>query len=293
MPKAETTKLERLRGLAASLRAQIEYATRLVQSERQLELVQAALDVLAAAGDPAARPVLLGRYAELAQEGTRRDPGCYLRAAIMRALRYLARRDDGAVLERAVTTYEFMPPGPIEVAAGLRSAALVTLNEVDETLAAYHSVRLLTDRHTSQMSGEPAVTAAQVLAAQGHELPLYAYVLREGPGLSEVIGECLRCLTPIPASLLAPLVERYIESQDEIVLLGLFDLLLAHEAQASYDAMVLEFLHGTRLYNIYRYLVSMIVASRRDDRIAALTALAAEEKDHLKAEILREALALR
>jgi hypothetical protein len=48
-------------------------------------------------------------------------------------------------VERAVTTYEFMPPltGPTggEIAAGRHSVALVTLNEIDETLAILHAVK--------------------------------------------------------------------------------------------------------------------------------------------------------
>src|SRR5262249_34190814 len=154
---------------------------------------------------------------------------------------------------RAVSTYEFLPPGPSEVAAELRAVALVTLNELDGTLAGFHAVHLLTDKHTSSMSGEPAVTAARVLAAQAESLALYLYVLRHDSGISEVFGECLRGLTALPRALLVPLVERYIDSRDEIVLLGLFDLLLAREADDSFHELILEFLATTRLYNIYRY----------------------------------------
>ena len=44
---------------------------------------------------------------------------------------------------------------------------------------------------------------------------------------------------------------------------------------------------------MYRYLANMIVATRREGLMARLAALAAEECDPAKAEILREALALR
>lgn len=294
MPKArDADKIERLRSLADTPEEQFDYALQLVEAESHQEVVQAALDVLAATADPRARRVMLEKYDWLDAEGTRRDAGCYLRTALLRALRYLAQRRDAPLLERAVLTYEFMQPGPTEVAAGLRSVALVTLNEVDETLAGYYSVRLLTDLHTSHMSGEPAVTAVQVLAAQGQPLPLYGYALREGLVVSEVLGECLRSLTGLPPSLLTPLVERYGDSQDEIVLLGLFDLILAHEAHAAFDDVVLDFLRETRLYNIYRYLVSAIIASRRDELIAPLESLLREERDRLKAEVLAQALELR
>ena len=294
-------KLERLRGLADRPQEQVDYALELVETEDNLDLVQAALDALADTPDARVRRALLDRFTRDADGAGGGDAGCYRRGALLQALRYRAQRDDAAILERGVTTYEFKPPflpkhlDPTrgDVAAGLRSVALITLNEVDETLAGYHAARLLVDEYTSPMSGEPAVTAARVLAAQGHTLPLYGYVLREEPGISEVVGECLRNLTPLPSSLLPALVERYRDSADEIVLLGLFDLLLAHSDRAHYDDLVLDFLRGTRLYNIYRYLASAIVASRREDLVARLQAMEAQEPDRLKAEILRDALALR
>lgn len=289
----EGERLARLQSLAATPRDQAAYAARLVETETHPQVFQAALDALAAHGDPAARPALLARYAACTEEGARRDRGCYLRAAMLGALRHLALPEDRALLEAAVATYEFMPPGPVEVAAALRGAALITLNDIDGVLATYHAVRLLTDRHTSHMSGEPAVTAAQVLAAQGQEPCLYAYLLRDAPGLSDVTAECLRNLTALPAALLGGLVDRYGDSRDEIVLLGLFDLLLAHEDGAAYHDFVLAFLAETRLYNIYRYLVSTIIAGRHADLIAALRAMARDEEDRRKVEILEEALALR
>jgi len=294
-----TVKLERLRGLAGQPQEQVDYALELVGTDDNLDVVQAALDALADTPDARVRRALLDRFTRDADGAGGGDSGCYRRVALLQALRYRAQRDDAAILERGVTTYEFKPPflpdDPTrgDVAAGLRSVALVTLNEVDEILAGYHAARLLVDKYTSPMSGEPAVTAAQVLAAQGHALPLYGYVLREEPGVSDVVGECLRNLAPLPASLLPALVARYRDSTDEIVLLGLFDLLLAHPDRARYDDLVLDFLRATRLYNIYRYLVSAIVASRREDLAARLQAMEAVEPDRLKAEILRDALALR
>jgi len=286
----------RLRDLPAGSPEQIDYALHLVETGARLDLAQAALDVLAATTDPRVRPALLAGYA-LRASGASADPGCYLRVALLQALRPLVRKDDGPLLEGAVLTYEFTPPFTPphrgESAAGLRSVALVVLNEIDETLAGYHGVRLLTDRYTSPMSGEPAVTAVRLLRAQRHALPLYDYLLRDGDGVAEVVGECLRSLDETPASILAPLVERYREDEDEIVLLGLFDLLLTREDHASYTEEALTFLETTRLYNVYRYVVNTIVARRRTSLIAALDTMLAGEKDRMKAEILREALALR
>jgi hypothetical protein len=83
-------------------------------------------------------------YAALA-DGWQRDPGCFARTTLMRALGHVTRQDDVGLVERAVTTYEVMPPltGPTggEIAAGRHSVALVTLNEIDETLAILHAVK--------------------------------------------------------------------------------------------------------------------------------------------------------
>ncbi len=220
----------------------------------------------------------------------RHDPGGTIRIAILRALRPLARREDTPLLERAAATYEFLYG---EATGDLRAAALIALNEVDDVLAGYHCVRLLTDPHTSAMSGEPARTAVRILALHGQLLPLYAYVTGEGGGVADVLAESLRSLTAIPASLLPPLVERYGGSGDEIVLLGLFDLLLARDDRAAHTGFILDFLRATPLHNIYRYLVSILVASRDEALIAPLIGLAATERDRDKAAILRAALALR
>lgn len=287
---AARAKLERLRSLDGAPEEQIALASRLVASERNVDVVQAAVAVLAARAGPALRPVLLRRYADCDRDGTRRDPGGALRSAILAALRPLLLPEDVPLLARATATYEFLYG---ESTGDLRAAGLLALNEVDHVLAAYHAARLLTDGYTSIMSGEPAVTAARVLAAQDQRLPLYAYVTRDEGGVADVLAECLRGLVPLPASLLPALVEGYRESADEIVLLGLFDLLLAHETRADYTGFLLDFLRATRHDNIFRYLVNTIIAGRQPDLIAHLEALAAAERDPRKRDILLAALALR
>lgn len=289
-----TAKLERLRALEGA--AQVDYALRLAQNEKHAEVLEAALDALIVAQHPEVRPLLLAAYAGCESGEGRSDSGCHLRTGLLQRLRPLARLEDRGLLEHALLTYEFVPPGRRwEVGANLRAQALVVLNDIDPGLAGYHAVHLLNDslEHTSEMSGEPAVTAAQVLATQGQTLSLYAYAMREEPARFEVLAECLRNLTGVPASLVALLQQRYGDSRDEIILLGLYDLFLARPADEPFGRVVLEFLSTTRLPNLYRYLVSMIVASRRDDLIAPLTKQARHERDPMKKAILDEALALK
>lgn len=174
--------------LAVEPEEQVRYATALLGRERNPEVVAAAVRVLGGAQDAALRPVLLAKYHYLDANGTRRDAGGMLRAAILEALRPILTREDVTLLERAATTFEFLYG---EAAGDLRAAGLVVLGDVDEQLAGYHAARLLSDQHTSITSGEPAVTAVRVLAAQAQLLPLYGYVMREPPAISDVVGECL------------------------------------------------------------------------------------------------------
>jgi hypothetical protein len=246
--------------------------------------------VLESAADERARPVLLARYEECDQNGARRDPGGAIRIALLRALGTVAWPDDAALFARAATTYEHRYG---EVAGDLRAAGVLGLADVDRGLAGFHAVRLLHDAHTSPMSGEPAVTAARVLAGIGQPLPLYACVVRDSGLPSEVVGECLRGLTELPDALVPPLIERFRESRDEVVLLGLFDLLLQHPTRAQYAPVVRDFLRVTTLLDLYRSLVATLIAGRERPWQDELERQAAVEKHPVKAEILREALSPR
>jgi hypothetical protein len=283
------SRLSDLRQLGDRPGEQASYAAQLLTTERNTDLQLAALRILTDRPDPAWRPALLQCYGQLQANAARRDQGGTVRAAILRALTPVARLEDTPLLEQAATTYEFLFG---EAAGPLRAAALLALDEVEPRLAGFHAVRLLTDQHTSIMSGEPAVTAAKVLAARGQALPLYAYVVQSDPPLGDVAAECLRGLSSLPASLLPGLIARYRESTDELLLLGVFDLLLAHEARVIYHPFMLEFLSETRLFTLYRSLIATLVVTRDEDLIAALTSMAETETDPRKLDVLREALAL-
>lgn len=286
--------LARLKALTGS--EQSAFAIEIVEREKDVQALRAALDVLRERPSHAARPALLARYATLAADGIKRDAGTYLRAAILQALRPLAQPADVPLLEQATATYEYLPPTRSEEAGLLRSTALVVLNEVDTSLAAFHAVRLLNDPETSPLSGEPALTAVRLLAAQDHRLPLYAYVLYQErlnqPRLSEVISECLKSLIGLPASLLPPVLERYRDSTDEAVVVGLVDLALAYGDEPAPKGFLQMFLRGTRLYAVYRYLVVRLVTDHDPRFLPELARLAATEADPRRLASLEEALAL-
>ncbi len=289
--EAPSPKLEELKTLTGA--PQVALAIEIVEREKDVRALRAALDVLKQRPASQARPALLARYAVLAADGVKRDAGTYLRAAILQALRSLVQPDDLPLLEQAASTYEYLPPGRSEEAGQLRSTALVVMFEVDAHLAAYHAVRLLNDRETSPLSGEPALTAARLLAAQENRWPLYGYVLHPPePLLSEVVSECLKGLAGMPASLLAGLLEKYHESHDEAVLVGLIDLALEYGDHPAAAGFVREFLAGTRQYAAYRYLAVRLVTDHNPHHLPELVRLAGQESDPRRLAILEEALAL-
>ncbi|HVA91803.1 MAG TPA: hypothetical protein VNL71_18410 [Chloroflexota bacterium] len=291
MPKPRASDdTARWQGLPSGSPERRAAALRVVGSALLPDTLEGALAELADQQDTETRAAILARYDACYTDPKRGDSGCYVRSALLRALRPLALPADRALLEGAINTYEYLPPGRSEVASGLRAAALIALNEVDPILAGYHAVRLLWDARTSGMSGEPAVTAAALLGSQEQMLPLYAYLWQPHPAGSEVIGACLRNLTTLPDSLLSALIAQYQGSEDEIVLLGLSDLLLAHPARALCTPVLRELLDRPRLPNLFRYLVLTMRASRQDAWIAELKRLQREEHIPFRVEILREAL---
>lgn len=281
-------KLGELRDLANDPAAQVALAIEVLAKEKDVQAVRAALEVLKQHPAPAARPLLLERFEHYAADGVRRDAGTYLRAAIVQALRPIALPADLPLLERAATTYEFLPPTRSEEASLLRSAALVTLDAVEPRLAAFHCIRLLADPHTSQLSGEPAVTAVRVLAAQGNVWPLYYYAQHQTNPQSDVLSECLKSLSGLPASQLAELVKKYGQVDDEVVLVGLIDLVL----DASGHPYLHDFLSRTDKYAVYHYLVTRLVASPTEWGLAELREQARHERRPRKLGILEEALSL-
>ena len=272
-------------------RAQVELALALVARDKDPRAVRAALEVLQAHPTREARPVLHTRFEHLAADGVKRDAGTYLRAAIVRALRPIAGPEDLPLLERAVSTYEWLPPRS-EEASLLRSAGLVVLNDVDGRLAGFQAVRLLADEWTSRLSGEPALTAVGVLASLDHFDPLYYYALHQTQPQSDVLSDCLRRLTGLPEALVRGLTERHGATRDEVVLVGLLDLLLEHPDAAFAPDWVRGWMAATELYAVYHYLVTKLAATPVERWTAVLQDQATRERRPRQLALLEEALGL-
>lgn len=273
--------------------AQARQAAALLRPGLRRDLVDAALKVLAANPLAEARPALVQFYDHLAADGPKRDPGGFQRRAVLGALRPVATRDDLPLLLRAVETVEFLPPGFKEEAIPVRVGGLLLLNEVDETLACYHAARLLVDTHTDAMSGEPALTAARVLASQAQTQLLYLHAMGNAtPRPPEAVAECLRGLTLLPRPLIAGVLVHFKDARDPVVLLGLFDLLIRHQD----GPQGLDFLAGAlaaRLdLDVLRYLVIALCSSRRAELIALVERAAEAEIDDERRVVFDEGRAL-
>ncbi|MBO0682912.1 MAG: hypothetical protein J2P45_07135 [Candidatus Dormibacteraeota bacterium] len=269
----------------------LAFARQVVRESASPPAVLDALAILDAAGDPLLRESIIHRYGSCQP---RDDPGCVVRSELIRFLRTRAVASDVPLLDEVCRTYEFVPPDADEVAGDLRRAGLLCLADLDPSLAEYHAVRLLTDKYTAPMSGEPAVTSVRLLRDREQLLPLYAYASGAVRTQVEVLAECLRSLTVVPGSVARELAERHLhDDTNEQVLLALFDMLLEHPDRRAAADLVLDFLRTTSRMDLFRYVATAIVAGRDPDLIHLVQELGAGSPPGTpRGEILAEALAL-
>jgi len=254
--------------------------------------VLAALERLRALdGDPAAfRAALLARFAHLSENGPRRDPGCLIRAAIVRALRGRLHAADLPLLERGALFYEAVRG--VETASSLRAECLAAMDDLDEALALSHATRLLLDAGGLNPTPDSIVTAIRLLGERAEFRPLYLYVL-QGEGHPAVIAECLRQLSALPVSLVPSVVARHDGKLDDAIGVGLLDMLIDHPAWADFAPLVLERIATARSEHVYHFGAVAVVASRKAALIAGLIEVAASERRPARLRILRDALVLR
>lgn len=286
--------LDRLRALALDPPRRAAFALEVLAGSSSNEAILGALAALSETPTPGRREPLLAAFARLS--APRKDPGGFLREAVLRALRPVAGAEDVALLESAVSTIE---PSPQDMAGGtaLRATALVNLSDLDPELSGFHAAAMLAaaddPRRTSLMNGEPAVTAARVLGALGQQLPLVVALRGMANLHGDVYAECLRQLEGVPGSLLGTILEAAAGDRRESVQLGLCDLLVNHRPAPALEAAAARFLRETRDADLYRYLVASAVAERRAELIAVIAAAASEEQDRGRLGILAEQLGVR
>lgn len=267
---------------------QIAAAVTAVEKSRDLEVVRSAIDLLRQAERPELRAPLLEKYLWCQAQPHRRDGGGYIRAAVIRALLPISGPDDSALFQQAILTYEL--DGPTEVCGDLRAAGLIALNDLDPDLAANYAARFLLDPQFT-FSGEPVTTAIKLLATHGNLAPIFAVVSWQR-GRSDVIAEGLRNLTELQDDLLPILVDQYFESDDEQIILGLFELLLGHRTRDSWASTIERWFRTTTVMDLYGIVAIQVVGSRSEVLIGMLRDLRSSEFDPLRQGLLDQALAL-
>jgi hypothetical protein len=283
-PHAEAdSQIAALRALEFEPEEQEREALALLAKSKHLNAVQLALSILQERAHPGLRSPLHEKY-EWCDGG--RDPGGFIRAGIMHALRPIITESDLPILYRAVATYEMQ--GMYELCAGVRAAALLAFLDLDMDLGALFATRLLNDPRNS-FSEEPAMTAVRVLASCRNLPPLFAYAsFPQGSGA--VTGEVLRSLIDLPGDLVPFLIEAHRESEDEQVLLGLFDLLLGHPQRDRWRGEISHFMRSTELIDLYGIIAMQIVASRDEPLITELRDLAGKPLSRDRQYLLDHAL---
>ena len=145
--------------------------------------------------------------------------------------------------------------------------------------------------HTSRFSGEPATTAAEVLAALTEPLPLYLYTLREQQH-ADVTSACLRYLADAPDSVVDQLLTRFGSAASESAQIGVLDLLLARPDRQRFRDALRARLDAPNPPTVFRYLAVAIVAGRHAGLLRDLEAARQRELDPQRRRVLDEALAL-
>jgi hypothetical protein len=265
-------------------------ARELIRTAALPEVLEAALEALRDGGEPAMRELVLERYSRLAANPVRLDGGAKLRTVLLQALRPVARAEDLDVFEDAVLVVE-IGYGK-DVAQNLRAAALVGIAGLDEPRAAWYAARLLEDRvHVSEVTGQPALTAVQLLAAIGRPEPLYVETLRGGAH-PEVRAECARQLTSLPPRLLKELAATVLAGDDEARMIGFIDLALAHDSLEATLPELRRWMGETDRHDVYGFFVSAAVASRREPVLQLLRDERGRTADRQKFGFLDAALEL-
>jgi hypothetical protein len=279
-------RIQALRGDAAGLR---EFALEVLPGEGNPELLSAALRALAPGVRPADHGVLRDVYEYFGSDGKRQDPGGAVRIEILGALWHLRNADDRGLAEQAASTVELTTQGD---GAMLRAAGLALMGVLDPEAASLRAAEILGQNDADQMTAEPAATAARLLVANGETvaLALYAHAFDESAP-AEVMAECLRGMTALPAERIEGLLRGVSSSRSDVLMLGFCDYLLARQP----EPLISEFASDVFRFSgveVYGYLAAAVVASRREDLMAVFLETLKTETSATKRKTAREALEL-
>ena len=266
-------RVDRLRALRADPNALHDFAMEVLVDEANPEIVKLAIESIGEGVRSADHPVLRELYSYFDTDGSKKDPGGDVRVEVLKVLWELRSTSDIELAMRARATSERTFQGNGEM---IRAAGLALLAVLDPPRAATEAVLVLgrDERDlltaSSAMTGEPALTAVNVLAATGESNALLLYVLSGAAPTPEVTAAALKGLSGIDLDVLRPILAGLAGSEDDGVLMAVGDAIIELPPDPRLKSIVLRLLNSPTRGELYEFIASSIVASRREELIAAL-----------------------
>ena len=284
-----------MRALRSDPEAHHGFAIEVLADEANPEIVKLALESIGERVRSSDHAILRDVYDYFDAGGAKKDPGGDVRVAVLKVLWHLRSTSDIALAMRARNTGERTFQGNGEM---IRAAGLALLGVLDPLSAATEAVLVLgrdgNDPATapSPMTGEPSLTAVNVLAASGESNTLLLYVLSGAAPTPEVTGAALKGLTGIDGSVLRPILQSLAKSEDDGVLMAVCDAVLSMQPDPALGTIVLSLLNSPTRSELYEFIASSIVASRREELIEALIESLPKEMSRKRLAAAKNALEL-
>jgi hypothetical protein len=160
----------------------------------------------------AAIPAMIAAFARFEVDGVKRDPRCFAKQAIARALVALD-CDDAEFMRRGIALRQMEPVwgGSEDTAVDIRTTCAMGLVNSGYSRAIHELTQLLND--TDAIARQGAVRAIACCVPREAELLLRFKVLT-GDSESVVLGECFVALLQVNSLESVPLVARYLSSRD-------------------------------------------------------------------------------
>lgn len=283
-------RVDRLRALRSNPAALREFALEVLAGEASPELVKLALESLGEQVRPADGDVIRDVYHYFDAEGPKRDPSGPVRVEALRALWYLRSRDDLDLAFEASRKVERTLNGDGEV---IRAAGLALLGVLDPGHAAYAASLVVANHDANKFSGEPMLTAIRLLASIGETRLLFVLAANPPPGVpSEAVAEAIRSLASVPEEYLAPVLAGVLASEDEAVFVGTVDLVIQLPPSQMALKTVSALLNAAPQPEFYEFLVSSVVASRRQELITIVLETLPHEMSQKRLRAAKTALEL-
>ena len=198
-----------------------------------------------------------------------KDKAGLIREQLVRLLAQIGNPNDEDVYLLAVNTYFAQPV--TDVMQNCRSAGLIGLVTTNDTLAGLYATKLLGEPDTSELNGEPSLTALSVLSTRGYILPIYQFLLRQGEAFiysnkAEVVGKALEVLDKdFPKTLYRALADQFIPLDIPIVSAGMVNYITQYRQEALYDLLD-RMLNETKDVDFHKYILIML-ATARDEKL--------------------------